>query len=117
MQLGHAGSLPNNEDRDSKPQSLHRELGCGGGCYMISVKTLLVELNRRGYTGSHSHLARFLAPWRKAIPVTTMTPANSSSLPETEVAIPPRMAALDPMTVGESRRSLPWRFVSNRDIM
>jgi hypothetical protein len=27
-----------------------------------------------------------------------MTPANSSSSPETEVAIPPRMAALDPMT-------------------
>jgi hypothetical protein len=25
----------NNEDQDSKPQSLHRELGRGGGCYMI----------------------------------------------------------------------------------
>jgi transposase len=65
---------------------------------VTTVKGLLVEINRRGYTGSHSHLARFLAPWRKAMPVVTMTPANSSSLPETEVAIPPRMAALDPMT-------------------
>jgi cytochrome c peroxidase len=36
--LGHAGSLPNNEDQDSKPQSLHRELGRGGGCYMISPR-------------------------------------------------------------------------------
>jgi hypothetical protein len=62
------------------------------------VNRLLVEINRRGYTGSHSHLARFLAPWRKAISVITMTPANSSSPPETEVAISPRMAALDPMT-------------------
>jgi hypothetical protein len=65
---------------------------------VTAVKGLLVEINRRGYTGSHSHLARFLAPWRKAMPVITMTPANSSSPPETEVAIPPRMAALDPMT-------------------
>jgi Transposase len=65
---------------------------------VTAVKGLLVEINRRGYTGSHSHLARFLAPWRKAISVITMTPANSSSPPETEVAISPRMAALDPMT-------------------
>jgi hypothetical protein len=65
---------------------------------VTAVKALLVEINQRGYTGSHSHLARFLAPWRKAIPLITMTPANSSSPPETEVAIPPRMAALDPMT-------------------
>jgi transposase len=54
-----------------------------------------VEINQRGYTGSHSHLARFLASWRKVI---TTTPANSSSPPETKVAMPPRMEALDPMT-------------------
>jgi Transposase len=65
---------------------------------VTAVKGLLVEINRRGYTGSHSHLARFLAPWRKAIPVVTMTPVNFSSPPETEVAIPSRMATLDPMT-------------------
>jgi hypothetical protein len=65
---------------------------------VTAVKTLLVEINQRGYTGSHSHLARFLAPWRKMIPAITMMPANSSSPPEPEAAIPPRMAALDPMT-------------------
>jgi hypothetical protein len=41
---------------------------------VTAVKTLLVEINQRGYTGSHSHLARFLAPWRKMIPAITMTP-------------------------------------------
>src|SRR5271166_4191264 len=34
----------------------------------------------------------------KAIPAIAMMPANSFSLPETEAAIPPRMATLDPMT-------------------
>jgi hypothetical protein len=62
---------------------------------VTAVKALLAEINQRGYIGSHSHLARFLAPWRKTI---TTTPANSSSPPETEAAIPPRMATLDPMT-------------------
>jgi hypothetical protein len=65
---------------------------------VTAVKGLLVEISQRGYTGSHSHLARFFAPWRKAIRVVTMTPANSSSPPETEVAIPSRMATLDSMT-------------------
>jgi hypothetical protein len=59
-----------------------------------AVKAVLAEINQRGYTGFRSYPARFLAPWRKAI---TMTPANSSSPPETEAAIPPRMATLDPM--------------------
>jgi hypothetical protein len=35
MRLGHARSLLNNEDQDGKRQSLRRELGRGGGCYMI----------------------------------------------------------------------------------
>ena len=65
---------------------------------VTEVKALLAEINQRGYTGSQSHLARFLAPWRKAIPAITMMPANSFSPPETEAAIPPRMATLDPMT-------------------
>jgi hypothetical protein len=34
---------------------------------VTAVKALLAEINQRGYIGSHSHLARFLAPWRKAI--------------------------------------------------
>lgn len=62
---------------------------------VTAVKVLLAEISQRGYTGSHSHLARFLAPWRMAI--TTM-PADPSCQLQTEAGIPPQMAALDPMT-------------------
>jgi hypothetical protein len=65
---------------------------------VTAVKSLLAEICQRGYAGSHSHLARFLAPWRKAIPSTAMVSASSYSPPENEAAIPPPMAALDPMT-------------------
>ena len=29
-------------------------------------RSLFAEIRQRGYTGSYSHLARFLAPWRNA---------------------------------------------------
>lgn len=62
---------------------------------VTAVKVLLAEISQRGYTGSHSHLARFLAPWRMAI--TTM-PADPSCQLQTEARILPQMAAQDPMT-------------------
>ncbi|HEY4042519.1 MAG TPA: ISL3 family transposase [Rhodopila sp.] len=65
---------------------------------VTAVKVLWAEITRRGYTGSHSHLARFLAPWRRAIPAITTMPASAFSPPETEAVIPPRVATLDPMT-------------------
>ena len=65
---------------------------------VTAVKVLLAEITQRGYTGSHSHLARFLAPWRMAIPAITIMPANSSSPPKVEAAIRSGIATLDPMT-------------------
>jgi hypothetical protein len=63
---------------------------------VTAVKSLLAEICQRGYAGSHSHLARFLAPWRKAIPSTAMVSASSYAPAENEAAIPPPMATLGP---------------------
>ena len=71
---------------------------------VTAVKVLLAEISQRGYTGSHSHLARFLAPWRMAIPAITTMPADLSCQLQMAAAIPPRMAALDLMT---GRRTSP----------
>jgi hypothetical protein len=62
------------------------------------VKVLLAEIHKRGYTGYHSHLARFLAPWRMDLHTIAMMPANRSSPPKAEAATLPPMAPLDPMT-------------------
>jgi hypothetical protein len=35
---------------------------------ITKVRHLLAEIRNRGYTGSFSHLARFLAPWRRRRP-------------------------------------------------
>ncbi len=35
---------------------------------ITKVRHLFAEIRRRGYTGSFSHLARFLAPWRSGEP-------------------------------------------------
>jgi hypothetical protein len=43
---------------------------------VTEAKALLAKINQRGYTGSQSHLARFLAPWRTAISAIATVPAT-----------------------------------------
>src|SRR5271167_4326918 len=56
---------------------------------ITKVRHLFAEIRHRGYTGSFSHLARFLAPWRSGEP--------SFEGDEQEPA-PVRVRTLDPMT-------------------
>jgi hypothetical protein len=63
---------------------------------ITKVRFLFAEIRKHGYTGSYSHLARFLAPWRSTRP-----PADGlvGQPPlEHEAPAPPRMPTLDPMT-------------------
>ena len=46
---------------------------------VTEAKALLAEINQRGYTGSYSQLARFLAPWRTAISAIATVPATPFS--------------------------------------
>ena len=63
----------------------------GGGPKAITkVRHLFEEIRRRGYTGSFSHLARFLAPWRSEAP--------SLDDDEQEALAPVRVRTLDAMT-------------------
>ena len=57
---------------------------------ITKVRHLFAEIRHRGYTGSFSHLARFLAPWR----------SGEASLEgdEQEEPAPVRVRTLDPMT-------------------
>jgi transposase len=57
---------------------------------ITKVRHLFEEIHRRGYTGSFSHLARFLAPWRSGAP-----PLDDD---EQETLAPVRARTLDPMT-------------------
>jgi transposase len=57
---------------------------------ITKVRHLLDEIRRRGYTGSFTHLARFLSPWRSGQP--------SLEGPEQEEPAPVRVRMLDPMT-------------------
>jgi transposase len=57
---------------------------------ITKVRHLFAEIRHRGYTGSFSHLARFLAPWRSGEP--------SLEGDEQEEPAPVRMRTLDPMT-------------------
>ena len=57
---------------------------------ITKVRHLLAEIRHRGYTGSFSHLARFLAPWRSGEP--------SLEGDEQEEPAPVRVRTLDPMT-------------------
>ena len=54
------------------------------------VRHLFSDIRHRGYTGSYSHLAGFLAPWRKA--------AVKHGTPDYDVPAPPPVRAMDPMT-------------------
>ena len=57
---------------------------------ITKVRHLLDEIHRRGYTGSFTHLARFLSPWRNGDP--------SLKGVEQEEPAPVRVRMLDPMT-------------------
>jgi transposase len=57
---------------------------------ITKVRHLFEEIRRRGYTGSFSHLARFVAPWRSG--------ARSVDDDEQEALAPVRVRTLDPMT-------------------
>src|SRR5580693_9075576 len=57
---------------------------------ITKVRHLLDEIRRRGYTGSFTHLARFLSPWRSGQP--------SLEGVEQEEPAPIRVRTLDPMT-------------------
>jgi transposase len=59
------------------------------------VRHLFSDIRHRGYTGSYSHLARFLAPWRSTSPS-----GNSGEPPalDQEAPAPPHVRTLDPMT-------------------
>ena len=57
---------------------------------ITKVRHLLDEIYRRGYTGSFTHLARFLSPWRNGDP--------SLKGVEQEEPAPVRVRMLDPMT-------------------
>ena len=57
---------------------------------ITKVRHLLAEIRRRGYTGSFTHLARFLSPWRSGEP--------SLKGAEQEEPAPVRVRMLDPMT-------------------
>lgn len=59
------------------------------------VRHLFSDIRHRGYTGSYSHLARFLAPWRDS-PLSGN--AGEPSSPDQEAHAPPVMRTLDPMT-------------------
>jgi transposase len=59
------------------------------------VRHLFSDIRRRGYTGSFSHLARFVAPWRQASSVKN---GVAEHLSDEDSPAPPRLRALDPMT-------------------
>jgi transposase len=59
------------------------------------VRHLFFDIRHRGYTGSFSHLARFLAPWRSS---TRVGDENDRSSSDQEAPVAPRVKTLDPMT-------------------
>jgi len=59
------------------------------------VRHLFSDIRHRGYNGSFSHLARFLAPWRGS---TRVDDENDLSSSDQEAPVAPRVKTLDPMT-------------------
>jgi hypothetical protein len=71
---------------------------------MTKVRHLFSDIRHRGYTGSYSHLARFLAPWRDNGP--WLDEANGLAADE-EVPAPLPLHVIDSIT---GRRISPlWR--------
>ena len=62
---------------------------------ITKVRHLFAEIRHRGYTGSYSHLARFLAPWRSGEPPFD---GDEQVRAEQEEPAPVRVRTLDPMT-------------------
>ena len=62
---------------------------------ITKVRHLFDEIRRHGYTGSYSHLARFLAPWRSCEP---SSDGDKQVRAEQEEPAPVRVRTLDPMT-------------------
>ena len=62
---------------------------------ITKVRHLFDEIRRHGYTGSYSHLARFLAPWRSCEP---SSDGDEQVRAEQEEPAPVRVRTLDPMT-------------------
>jgi transposase len=62
---------------------------------ITKVRHLFAEIRHRGYTGSYSHLARFLAPWRSCQP---SFDGDEQVRAEQEEPTPVRVRTLDPMT-------------------
>ena len=62
---------------------------------ITKVRHLFAEIRHRGYTGSYSHLARFLAPWRCCEP---SFDGDEQVRAEQEEPAPVRVRTLDPMT-------------------
>jgi hypothetical protein len=56
---------------------------------MTNGRRLFAEILQRGYTGSYSHLARLLAPWREAaIPPKLRKSGRPSSLYSAKIPVP-----------------------------
>jgi transposase len=62
---------------------------------ITKVRHLFAEIRHRGYTGSYSHLARFLAPWRSCEP---SFDGDEQVRAQQEEPAPVRVRTLDPMT-------------------
>ena len=62
---------------------------------ITKVRRLFAEIRHHGYTGSYSHLARFLAPWRSCEPSFN---GNKQVRAEQEEPAPVHVRTLDPMT-------------------
>src|SRR5208337_2027712 len=62
---------------------------------ITKVRHLFAEIRHRGYTGSYSHLARFLAPWRSCEP---SLDGDEQVRAEQEEPAPVRVRTLDAMT-------------------
>jgi transposase len=62
---------------------------------ITKIRHLFAEIRHRGYTGSYSHLARFLAPWRTNKP---SLDGGERVRDEHEEPAPVRVRTLDPMT-------------------
>ena len=62
---------------------------------ITKIRRLIDEIRRYGYTGSYSHLARFLAPWRSCEP---SSDGGEQVRAEQEEPAPVRVRTLDPMT-------------------
>ena len=71
---------------------------------ITKVRHLFEEIRRRGYTGSFSHLARFLAPWRSGAP--------SLDDDEQEALAPVRVRTRNPITCGGAMGQI---FMERRD--